>query len=254
MPVDYASGSVHARLEILEKPGAKKTLYNVCFEATPSYACMPYAPAYTGTGVVEFSHPFSAFYQYKDVDWSKGVRQIALILKDENGTKMQGSPDFYPTRVRVTLTVVRPGAKYVPPAVGDASVPSDAATASDAASKPVPDPGPRDAGQDTASGDDASAAQSDAMPPRADAGRNMPDAAEPLPPSPDAASAPPMLAINDTGLVTAAEAGSLSEAAPDEAEQGGCATRHTPVHSREGWLLCMAALALSVNRARSRRP
>ena len=31
----------------LAAPSAVKTLYNICYEATPSYACMPYSPAYT---------------------------------------------------------------------------------------------------------------------------------------------------------------------------------------------------------------
>src|SRR5687767_1633584 len=43
-PVDYASGRVHARLEVLSKPSDEPTLYNICFEGTPSYACMPYSP------------------------------------------------------------------------------------------------------------------------------------------------------------------------------------------------------------------
>lgn len=156
-PVDYASGRVHARLEVLDKPSAEPTLYNICFEATPSYACMPYSPAYTAEGVYDFEYPFSAFYQYSDVDWSQGVRQIALILKDENGTKMQGSPAFYPTTIHLTLTVVAPGATYVPPRnPGDAGTPEDAGDPPDAgASEPdaatetdaatgAPDAGPSD--------------------------------------------------------------------------------------------------------------
>ena len=139
-PIDYASGKVHARLDVIDKPSTKKTLYNICFEATPSYACMPYA-MYSTTGVVDIEFPFSSFYQYNDVDWSKGVRDIALILKDENETKMQGSPDFYPTTVHVTLTVIKPGATYVPPAeMMDPGMPADAGTPEDAG-EPVADAG-----------------------------------------------------------------------------------------------------------------
>jgi hypothetical protein len=137
-PIDYASGKVHARLDVISKPSAKKTLYNICFEATPSYACMPYA-MYSATGVVDIEFPFSSFYQYNDVDWSKGIRDIALILKDENQTKMQGSPDFYPTTVHATLTVIKPGASYVPPSDAiDAGMPADAGEPDDAAA-PVAD-------------------------------------------------------------------------------------------------------------------
>jgi len=141
-PVDFAAGRVYARLDVKTKPSSKLTLYNICFEATPSYACMPYG-RYTSTGLVEFDYPFSAFYQYDMVDWSQGVKQIALILKDESEKKMQGSPDFYPTTIHVTLTVVRAGAKYVPPAATvDAGTPEDAGMPDAGEPEPSTDPPP----------------------------------------------------------------------------------------------------------------
>src|SRR5262245_37636386 len=149
-PIDYASGKVHARLDIQSKPSAKPTLYNICFEATPSYACMPYSPAYTKTGVIDFEYPFSASYQYSDVDSRKGVRQIALILKDENETKPQSSPDFYPTTVHVTLTVIRPGATYVPPSQPP-SEPDAGMPPTDAGMDPEPPPA-SDAGNGASGG------------------------------------------------------------------------------------------------------
>jgi hypothetical protein len=127
-PVDYAAGSAHVRLEVLAKPSAQKTLYNLCYEATPSYACMPYSPAYTAPGVYDFEYPFSAFYQYDMVDWSQGVNQLALILKDEGGTKKQGDPAFYPTTIHVTLTLLAPGETYVPPALQEDAGTPDAGT------------------------------------------------------------------------------------------------------------------------------
>ena len=127
-PVDYASGRAHARLEVITKPSTRKTLYNICYEATPSYACMGYSPAYTAPGVYDFEFPFSTFYQYNMVDWSKGVRKIALILKDENEAKKQGDPAFYPTKIHITITIVAPGGTYVPPtAMADAGMEMDAA-------------------------------------------------------------------------------------------------------------------------------
>jgi hypothetical protein len=214
---------------------------------------MPYSPVYTGTGVVEFSHPFSAFYQYKDVDWSKGVKQVALILKDENGTKMQGNPDFYPTRVRITLTVVRPGAGYVAPAQpGDASTPRDAAAPNDAASKPSPDAGPRDASQDSAAPQDGPTAPEDAAAsPAWDAGSRTDGAAL----SGHDGTAPQALPSPAPSGGSHDEAGA-PRATPDEAEddaESGCSTRHTSPHSHAGWLLLAAAAAPFVNRPRSRR-
>ncbi len=133
-PVDFASGRAHARLEVLEKPSTRKTLYNICYEATPSYACMAYSPAYTAPGVYDFEFPFSTFYQYSMVDWSKGVRKVALILKDENEIKKQGDAAFYPTKIHITITIVAPGSTYVPPmptTMADAGVEMDAALPND---------------------------------------------------------------------------------------------------------------------------
>lgn len=133
-PIDYASGDAYVRLEVIEKPSAVKTLYNICYEATPSYACMPYSPAYTAPGVYEFNYPFSAFYQYDQVDWSQGIKDVALILKDENQNKPQGDPDFYPTKIHVTITIVAPGSTYVPPSASQDAGLSDASVAIDAGS------------------------------------------------------------------------------------------------------------------------
>lgn len=152
-PIDYASGTAHARLEVLEKPSSQKTLYNICYEATPSYACMGYSPAYTAPGVYDFSFAFSTFYQYSSVDWSQGVKDIALILKDESGNKKQGDPAFYPTKIHITITIVAPGATYVPPTFGkdagtDAATPVDAgASSGNAGSGSAGSAGPKDAGK-----------------------------------------------------------------------------------------------------------
>jgi hypothetical protein len=56
------------------------------------------------------------------------VNQVALILKDENGTKVQGDPAFYPTTIHVTITIVAKGSTYVPPPTGEVDAGSDAAT------------------------------------------------------------------------------------------------------------------------------
>ena len=128
-PIDYAAGKMHARVDVISKPSNKKTLFNICFEGTPSYACLPYQPMpYTGTGVFEWEPSLPGIYQYNMVDWSKPISKIALILKDEAQNKPQGSPDFYPTTLHVTLTLVRPGATFKPPAIiaPDAGMPKDA--------------------------------------------------------------------------------------------------------------------------------
>jgi hypothetical protein len=114
-PIDYASGTAYVRFEVLSKPSAAKTLYNICFENASNYACMGYPPAYTATGTYNFSGAFSSFWQGNLVDWSMGISKVQLILKDETEAKVQGNPMFYPTKMHVTITIVAPGSTYVPP-------------------------------------------------------------------------------------------------------------------------------------------
>ena len=158
VPVDYASGTAYVKFEVISKPGLFKTLYNVCFEGNQA-ACMGYPPAYMTTGTYEFSYAFSTFWQYSVVDWSKGIKQIALILKDQNQNKVQGDNRFYPTTIHVVITLVPPGATYVSPdlshdagssedaGAADAGATSDAGGTQDASLQP--DAGePRDATSD----------------------------------------------------------------------------------------------------------
>lgn len=141
-PVDYATaGTVHVRLEVFTKPSAENTRFQICFEASPSYACTNQSPIYTKTGVYTWATPFPSFYQYDKVDWTKGILKSALILKDDKNVKPAPenvgearSKLFMPSKVRVTVTVVSPGSTYVPPG----PPPGDAGT-SDAASDATTD-------------------------------------------------------------------------------------------------------------------
>jgi hypothetical protein len=125
-PVDYASGTAYVRFEVLTKPSAAKTLYNICFENASNYACLPYPPAYTATGVYNYNAPFSAFWQGNLVDWTMGISGVQLIIKDEKETKVQGDAMFYPYKTHVTITLVAPGSTYVPPTAGAAGAPGAA--------------------------------------------------------------------------------------------------------------------------------
>jgi len=104
-PVDYTNGSVAVQLDVLDKPSSTPTLFNVCFEGPGGAACMPYSRAYTGPGRNDFSSPFRAFWQVDEMDWSRGVDQVALILKDQDENKRQSDPLFYPTRLHAVITI-----------------------------------------------------------------------------------------------------------------------------------------------------
>jgi hypothetical protein len=164
-PVDFTAGKAYARFEVLAKPTDSKTLYNVCFAlAGDKLSCMPLSPPFTGKGVNNISAAVNIFWNWDQVDWSMGVSQIVLVLKDESGKLVQGDANFYPTTMKTTVTIVPPGGTYVPPAdttMMDAGPPAaggpapatDAGQPKDAGPPPVkdagsakPDAGPADAG------------------------------------------------------------------------------------------------------------
>jgi MYXO-CTERM domain-containing protein len=144
------------RLEVKTKPGATPTKFQVCFEANPSYACTNQSPTYTATGTYEWTTPFADFYYGGTVNWNEGVEKVALILKDTMNNKPQGNPMYVPTDLRVVVTIISPGASFVPPvldagAAQDAGSPRDAGTEAGTA-RPIGDAG-RDAGLDGGASD-----------------------------------------------------------------------------------------------------
>ena len=139
-PIDYTTGMVSVRMEVLEKPSTAKTLVNICFEGNVE-TCMNYPPAYTGTGVINFSQDIKSFWQYDMFDYSKGIQTVAVSLKDEKETLAQGDPNFYPTKVKLTVTVMAAGGATVPMNNDDdAGMPRDAGTRMDAGSIPMGSP------------------------------------------------------------------------------------------------------------------
>jgi uncharacterized protein (TIGR03382 family) len=118
-PVDWSNGSVHLIVDVKTKPaGDAKTKMQVCFEGTPAYACTLQSPTYTTTGKVEWDSPFKDFWYGGEVDWSKGIKKVPLILKDDQNNKPAGDPKYMPTDLHVQVFLVSPGAKFAPPAAG----------------------------------------------------------------------------------------------------------------------------------------
>ncbi len=161
-PVDYASGTAVVRLEVFTKPTNTPTRFQICFEGTPSYACTDQAPSYSQPGVYTWTTQFSNFYQYTQVDWTKPISKVALILKDT----MNGKPSpenvgattsalYMPTNLRVTLTLVSPGGTYVPPLPPDAGVADAGVADAGGADAGIADAGMKDAGVAVDAGVDA---------------------------------------------------------------------------------------------------
>jgi hypothetical protein len=133
-PVDYASGMAHVHLVVTTKPTDQPTKFQVCFEATPTYACTDQSPTYTTVGVLDWETPFSNFWSPpgESVDWSQGTKKIAIILKDTKNGKPSAdnvgadtAALYTPTQVHMVVTIVAPGSTYVPPTEIDGGLPLD---------------------------------------------------------------------------------------------------------------------------------
>ncbi|MDZ4403066.1 hypothetical protein [Prosthecobacter sp.] len=120
-PVDYRNGSVHVRLEVLDKPaGSQPTTWSVCYIPNKGqnhgYGCIG-TGAYSKTGVIEKDLSMTTFWQNNDIIWSQGIKEMHLVLKDDKNLHANKRPDpekFFPTKVRMTLIQVSKGAKYDP--------------------------------------------------------------------------------------------------------------------------------------------
>jgi hypothetical protein len=120
-PVDFRNGTVHIRTEVLERPDSGEgTQWSVCYIPNKGqgngYGCTN-TNTYTTKGVFEKDVSMTSFWENNSIIWSEGIKQMDLVVKDKQGTKIHARPDaekFLPTRVRITLIQVAAGAKYDP--------------------------------------------------------------------------------------------------------------------------------------------
>jgi hypothetical protein len=122
-PADYRNGSVHIRLEVLEKPaGGEPTTWSLCYIPNKgqknNYGCTGTA-VYREKGVYERDIAMTSFWENESIVWSQGIKQMDLVIKDSSGGaghahKRADHEKFFPTKVRITMVQVSAGAKYDP--------------------------------------------------------------------------------------------------------------------------------------------
>lgn len=121
-PVDYRNGTVHVRIEVIEKPeGETPTTWSLCYIPNRgrdnNYGCTN-TPSYTTEGVYEKDVKMNEFWENDSIIWSEGIKQMSLVIKRANaGGKAHAhlQPDlkkFFPTRIRVTMVQVAKGSSY----------------------------------------------------------------------------------------------------------------------------------------------
>lgn len=122
-PVDYRNGTVHIRLEVLEKPaGGEPTTWTICYIPNKGqgngYGCTG-TELYREKGIFERDVSMKSFWQNDAIIWSEGIKQMDLVIKDGSGGsghahKRADHEKFFPTKIRLTVVQVSAGAKYDP--------------------------------------------------------------------------------------------------------------------------------------------
>lgn len=122
-PVDYRTGTVHIRIEVLDKPdGGAPTTWTLCYIPNKGqkggYGCTG-TPIYKDKGVYERDVKMTEFWQNDGIVWEEGIKEMHLVIKDDSGGaghahKRPDPEKFFPTRVRITMIQVAKGAKYDP--------------------------------------------------------------------------------------------------------------------------------------------
>lgn len=122
-PVDFRNGTVHIRLEVIEKPpGDAPTTWSLCYIPNKGqgngYGCTN-TGVYTREGVYEKDVDMTSFWENGSIVWSEGIRQMDLVVKDDSGGqghahKRADHEKFFPTKVRVSMVQVAAGQKYDP--------------------------------------------------------------------------------------------------------------------------------------------
>jgi hypothetical protein len=122
-PVDYRNGTVHIRLEVLEKPpGGEATTWTLCYIPNKGqkngYGCTG-TGVYREKGVYERDVKMTDFWQNDSIVWSEGIKEMHLVIKDNSGGaghahKRADWQKFFPTRVRITMVQVSAGSTYDP--------------------------------------------------------------------------------------------------------------------------------------------
>jgi len=122
-PVDYRNGSVHIRLEVLEKPpGNLPTTWTLCYIPNEGqgngYGCTT-TGLYTREGIYQSDVAMTSFWENESIIWTKGIKQMDLVIKDDSGGqghahKRADHENFFPTKVRIMMVQVAAGEVYDP--------------------------------------------------------------------------------------------------------------------------------------------
>lgn len=120
-PVDYRNGTVHIRIEVIEKPpGGYPTTWSLCYIPNKgqknNYGCAS-TGIYLEKGIYEKDIAMTSFWENESIIWSEGIKQMDLVIKDDSGGqghahKRTDYEHYFPTKVRLTMIQVPVGEIY----------------------------------------------------------------------------------------------------------------------------------------------
>jgi len=123
-PVDFRNGTVHIRIDVLDKPpGNEPTKWTLCYIPNQGqgngYGCTS-TDLFLEEGVYEKEVLMTEFWENESIIWKEGIKQMDLVIKDDSGGqghahKRKDHEKFFPTKVRITMVQVAKGAEYDPP-------------------------------------------------------------------------------------------------------------------------------------------
>lgn len=128
-PFDYGAGTLHLRVEVVEKPTSDPVLLQLCLVPddliTVAPACSSAANLrLTGPGVVTATQSVTGMEGSAAVDWSQGMSQMIVVLRDTNGlpldpryaTDESGRPldvsFYYPLTLRINAVLIPAGGAF----------------------------------------------------------------------------------------------------------------------------------------------
>ena len=127
-PVSYGTGTLHVQVQVGSRPSAEPVSVQFCivpgdFSVVSPLCTDASAMVLPSSGSVSTSVPLSGL-SGGDVDWSQGVSQLLVVLRDATGRPLDdrytreadGSPidltPYFPMELRVRAALVAPGSTF----------------------------------------------------------------------------------------------------------------------------------------------
>jgi tetratricopeptide (TPR) repeat protein len=126
---NFASGTIYQRVEVLSKPSDNPVNYQICVVNGDDISVGPACSAlgnlvFSSPGTYEAEQSLTSFSNYAKMRWERGLTEIMLVLKDQDGNAIDDRnsyrstttiPDlsqYYPMEVRYTAILVPEGSSF----------------------------------------------------------------------------------------------------------------------------------------------